>query len=248
MPKPSSERDIRQVAAELIAKVRIAAGVRPARVVEQVGSVVQVGQVEARPVPATKSGPRPYRKGDPLIVIGASTGGPNALREVLSGLPADLAAAVAVVQHMPAGFTQSLAERLNEYSPLSVCEAGDGDHLARGLVLLARGDYHLGLQRRGRVVLDHGPQQNHVRPAVDVTMSSAAEFYGSEVIGVVLTGMGSDGTLGSREIKAAGGRIIAQDESTSVVYGMPRSVVEAGVADWVVPLPEVAPTLTKLVG
>ena len=182
-----------------------------------------------------------------MIVIGASTGGPHALQQVLSGLPADLPAAVAVVQHMPPGFTQSLARRLDEHCPLAVREAADGDRLAHRLVLLAPGDYHLRFQGMRQVFLDHGPRCHHVRPAADVAMESAAEYHGSAVIGVVLTGMGSDGTEGAGQIKAAGGRVIAEHESTSVVYGMPRSVVEAGLADRVVPLPRVALTLMELI-
>jgi len=236
--KPSAGRDIREVMTDLIAKVKIAAGVRLARLPEPVA---------APSAPVTKLGPRKFHKGDPLIIIGASTGGPSAVREVLSSLPANLPAAVAVVQHMPAGFTRSLAERLNEQSPLNVQEVVDGDHLACGMALVAQGDFHMRLRACGRVKLDHGPRQNHVRPAVDVTMETAARLYGSDVIGVVLTGMGHDGRAGTREIKAAGGMVIVQDESTCVVYGMPRSVVEAGMADRVVPLQEVASTLVELV-
>jgi two-component system chemotaxis response regulator CheB len=182
-----------------------------------------------------------------LIVIGASTGGPRALQEVLRHLPGNLPAAVVVVQHMPPGFTRSLAQRLDEVCSLTVSEASDGDRLARGLVLLAPGDYHLRLRGARQVALDQGPRQHHVRPSVDVAMESAAEHHGAAAIGVVLTGMGSDGTTGAGCIKAAGGRIIAEHEATSVVYGMPRSVVEAGLADRIAPLPEVATILLEWV-
>jgi len=197
-------------------------------------------------VPA-KSAPGLFRRGDPVIVIGASTGGPRALQQVLSDLPSELAAAVTVVQHMPPGFTQSLAQRLNERSPLTVQEAASGMPLARGLVLLARGDYHLQFGSGDRVVLDQGPRRNHVRPSLDTTMQSAVEHYGSAVIGVVLTGMGCDGQAGAGLIKAAGGKVIAEHESTSVVYGMPRCVIEAGLADRIAPLPEIAAALAELV-
>jgi len=238
VPKPTAGVDIQTVIAELTTKVKVAAGTRPA---------TSLISETARVAPASKSGPRPFHKGDSVIVIGASTGGPRALQQVLSNLPASLPAAVVVVQHMPAGFTASLARRLDERSPLAVREAVDGDRLERRLVLLAPGDYHLKLVGMRRMALDHGPRRHHVRPAVDVAMESAAEYHGSLVIGVVLTGMGSDGTDGAGRIKAAGGKVIAEHESTSAVYGMPRSVVEAGLADQIVPLPKVAPTLVRLV-
>lgn len=237
VPKPAASVDIQTVMDELITKVKTAAGTRP----------VQPGLSEvALPPPASKGAPRPFRNGDPVIVIGASTGGPRALQQVLCDLPADLPAAALVVQHMPPGFTRSLAQRLNETSPLVVQEAADGDYLARGQVLLAPGDFHVRLTSGKRVCLDHGPRRNHVRPAADVTMESAAEHHGPAVIGVVLTGMGSDGTVGAGHIKAAGGRVIAEDASTCAVYGMPRSVIETGLADQVVPLPAIAPTLLQL--
>jgi two-component system chemotaxis response regulator CheB len=238
VPKPTASADIQTVIEELTTKVKVAAGTRP------VTSLI----ADAAPVaPVAKLGPRPFHKGDSVIVIGASTGGPRALQEVLSNLPASLPVAVVVVQHMPAGFTESLARRLDEHSPLAVREAVDGDRLERRLVLVAPGDYHLKFDGMRRMVLDHGPRRHHVRPAVDVAMESAAEYHGSLVIGVVLTGMGSDGTEGAGRIKAAGGRVIVEHESTSAVYGMPRSVVEAGLADQIVPLPKVAPTLVRLV-
>jgi two-component system chemotaxis response regulator CheB len=238
VPKPTTATNIRSVVKELSDKIKAAAGTR-----------LSHPPTPAPPVPPQKSklGPSPFRKGDPVIVIGASTGGPRALRQVLSDLPADLPAAVAVVQHMPPAFTRSLAQRLNESSALTVQEAAPGDRLARGLVLMAPGDFHLRFEEYKQVTLDQGPRRNHMRPAADVSMESAATHHGSAVIGVVLTGMGSDGTEGARHIKGAGGRVVAEHESTSVVYGMPRQVVEAGLADIVVPLPKVALTLIELV-
>jgi two-component system chemotaxis response regulator CheB len=149
---------------------------------------------------------------------------------------------------MPPGFTHSLAQRLNEHSSLTVREAVHGDRLARGQVLLAPGDFHLRLEGRRQVLLDQGPRRNYTRPSVDVTMESAAMRHRSNVIGVILTGMGSDGTDGARCIKDAGGLVIAEHESTCVVYGMPRSAIEAGLVDRVVPISEVATTLIELVG
>jgi two-component system chemotaxis response regulator CheB len=237
-PKPNAAADIDNVVAALIARIKIAAGVRPT-------SLAPTAAVTASHTPS--AGPRPFRHGDPVIVIGASTGGPRALRRVLSDLPADLRAAVTVVQHMPAGFTGALAQRLNESSLLTVQEVADGDRLACGLALVAPGGLHLRFNGKRRVAVDGAARRNFVRPSVDVAMESAAVHHGAATIGVVLTGMGTDGTDGARTIKAAGGKVIVEHESTSVIYGMPRSVVEAGLADRVVPLPEIASTLVEWV-
>jgi two-component system chemotaxis response regulator CheB len=235
VPKPAAAVGIYRVIEELSGKIKVAAGSSPSL----------AAPLRSRP---SKLGPQPFRSGDALIILCASTGGPRALQQIFSGLPADLPAAVVAVQHMPPGFTQSLAQRLNENSAFTVQEAAQGDRLARGLALLTPGDYHLQFAQRKRITLDQGPRRNHLRPAADVSMESAADQYGSAVLGVILTGMGSDGTDGARRIKAGGGKVIAEHESTSVVYGMPRSVVEAGLADRVVPLPEMIPTLIELLG
>jgi two-component system chemotaxis response regulator CheB len=237
-PKPDAAANIQNVVAALTAKIKIAAGVRPT-------SLAPTAAVTASHT--LSLGPRPFRPGGPVIVIGASTGGPRALRRILSDLPADLGAAVTVVQHMPAGFTGALAQRLNESSSLAVQEAVDGDRLACGLALVAPGGYHLRFNGKRRVAVDEAARRNFVRPSVDVAMESAAAHHGAAAIGVVLTGMGADGTDGARSIKAAGGRVVVEHESTSVVYGMPRSIVEAGLADRVAPLPEIAATLVEWV-
>jgi len=249
VPKPTADVDVHSATKELIAKVKIAAGTRAPHshpTPPPVRSPILTRTCPSSPhVPRPL--PRPSRQGDPLIVIGASTGGPRALQRVLSELPADLPAAVVAVQYMPAGFTGALAQRLDKSSPLTVKEAADGDRLTRGLVLLAPGNFHLQFDGRRRVTLDQGPRCNGVCPSVDVTMESAAKHYGPAVIGVVLTGMGTDGASGARHIRAAGGCVIAEHESTSVVYGMPRSVIEAGLANGVAPLPKVAAALVELV-
>ncbi len=235
--KPAGSKETREVMSVLIQKVKAAAGVHAGKIAP--------ARAEIAP-PSRHAVMSPFSVGDPLLVIGASTGGPKALQEVMAHLPADLPAAVLIVQHMPAGFTKSLAQRLNDLSPLTVQEAADGDRLARGLALLAPGDFHMEITSNKRVKLTKDPRRNHVRPAVDITMETAARNFGKSVLGVVLTGMGSDGTDGARLIKQNGGRIVAEDESTSVVYGMPRSVVEAGLADKVVPLPTVAGTIVEV--
>jgi two-component system chemotaxis response regulator CheB len=239
VPKPDANTDVQGVLRELVTKIRIVA---------TTPTSTRLPAHPTQPFPQTsKVEPQTLRRGDPVIVIGSSTGGPRALQQVLSDLPTDLPAALVMVQHMPPGFTRALAQRLNENSPVNVREAAQGDRLARGQALVAPGNFHLQVNGRRQVNLDQGPRRNGVRPAVDVSMESAAEYHGDATIGVVLTGMGSDGTSGARRIKAAGGRVIAQDQATSAIYGMPRSVVEAGMADLVVPLPEMAPTLLKLI-
>lgn len=244
--KPAASTDIRTVVSELRAKIKAAARSRMGRVIRQPGPNGHLAE-PAKAVTKSKGGLRPFHNGDPVVVIGASTGGPRALHQVLTQLPGDLPAAVAVVQPMPAGFTRSLAQRLNEAAALTVQEATDGDRLAQSLVLLAPGDYHLRFTNDRQVGLDQGPRRHHVRPAVDLALESAAQHHGSKVIGVVLTGMGVDGAAGAAAIKSAGGRVIAEHESSTVVYGMPRSVIEAGHADRIVPLTEVAAAIMELI-
>lgn len=221
-----------EVGEELCARVKLAAMVR-----------LRSKSRAAQPCgPLRRFRPRLFS----LVVIGASTGGPGALRTVLGGLPADLAAPVIVVQHMPPHFTRSLAARLDELGPLPVREASDGDPLLPGKVLLAPGDRHLIIGANGAVRLSTDPPECGVRPSVNVTLASAARRWGSGTLAVVLTGMGSDGTRGAGEVKRAGGMVIAEAESTCVVYGMPRSVAEAGYADEVLPLPAIAPAIARL--
>jgi two-component system chemotaxis response regulator CheB len=181
---------------------------------------------------------------DRLLVIGSSTGGPRALAEVVSGLPGDLPCAVLIVQHLPAGFTKSLADRLDQGCALSVAEANDGDMLNVGRVLVAPGDFHLKVVGR-RVRLDMGPRRHGVRPSVDTTLETAVQSFGPAILTAILTGMGEDGTQGARAVKDAGGLVLTEDESTCVVYGMPRSVVEHGLSDDVVPLDQMAEAIVR---
>jgi two-component system chemotaxis response regulator CheB len=176
-------------------------------------------------------------------VIGTSTGGPPALQTIIPGLPQDLAAAVVVVQHMPPGFTRSLAERLDARSEVPVREAREGDAIEAGTVLIAPAGSHMKVRRRGhavRVVLDEEPRGSLHRPSVDILMASVAAVYGARSLGVILTGMGTDGVEGLRAIRAAGGRTLAESEETCVIYGMPKAAVEAGVVDRSVPLDRMA--------
>jgi len=175
-----------------------------------------------------------------VVMIAASTGGPPALRTVITSLPADLGVPVLVVQHMPRGFTKSLAERLDEESDVKVEEAERGSRLAPGKVLLAPGGFHMTVDSSGVIDLNEGPTECGVRPAANVTIESVVDVYGRHVLGVVLTGMGSDGTRGAGLIKDAGGSVIVEDEASCVVYGMPRSVARAGFADAELPLEAIA--------
>lgn len=173
-----------------------------------------------------------------LVVIGSSTGGPDALRQVLTGLPVD-APPIAIVQHMPAEFTGPLASRLNTRCQIEVVEAQNGDVLAPGCAVIAPGDHHMLIHRESRgyvVEIMNGPFVSRHRPSVDVLFRSAAQAAGSNALGMILTGMGDDGATCLGEIQECGGFTVAQDEASCVVYGMPRSAVEAGVVDKVAPL------------
>jgi len=194
--------------------------------------------------PPTATSPKicsPHRRD--MVVIGSSTGGPQALAAVISKLPADLPVPVVVVQHMPPVFTKHLAARLDQGSPLTVTEAADGDTVRPGQVLIAPGGSHLELKRDGVnivAVLHDGPPENSCRPAVDVLFRSAANLFGPGCLAVVLTGMGQDGLRGAGDIVDAGGALIAQDEETSVVWGMPRAVTEAGLTQCTLPIEYIA--------
>jgi two-component system, chemotaxis family, protein-glutamate methylesterase/glutaminase len=181
-----------------------------------------------------------------VVVIGSSTGGPRALAELLPAIPADIPAAFIVVQHMPPGFTTSLAKRLDAASEISVKEAEDGDRLQAGLALVAPGGFHVKVKRQGAVVMDEGPAVHGVRPSIDVTMQSVVERYCAEVVGMVLTGMGVDGAEGAGLIKAAGGTVLVEDESTCAVFGMPSAVQNAGFADTVAPIQDLASLLADV--
>ena len=182
---------------------------------------------------------RPLTSSDKILIIGSSTGGPRALNTLVPELE-KIPAAVMIIQHMPVGFTHSLAERLDAVSKLMIKEAEPGDQLEVGKALLAPGGFHMVLDSDKRIALNQNPTVHGVRPAIDVTMFSAVQHFGKSVVSVILTGMGVDGTSGSALVHSSGGYVFAEDESTCVVYGMPRSVYEAGAVDTVLPLPELA--------
>jgi two-component system chemotaxis response regulator CheB len=199
----------------------------------------------------TPSSPKadPTALADRVVVIGASTGGPAALDVVARALPHGAAYGVVIVQHMAtSALTAALAARLDAHGGFRVREAETGDRPRPGVALIAPGGKHLSFVAGGAVRLTDDPPVHGVRPAVDVAMKSAASCFGARLVGVVLTGMGRDGALGLAAIKAAGGRTIAQDKETSVVFGMPRAAAELGVVDEVAPLDGVAAAIARMVG
>ena len=182
-----------------------------------------------------------------VVALGTSTGGPQSLQKVIPLLPADLGVPVVVTQHMPPNFTQSLATRLNTLSKVEVVEAQGKEKLEPNVVYIAKGGYHLKFQKVGASVyteLSTEPSNVFNIPGVDVMVDSIAEIYGKECLGVIMTGMGSDGCKGLKNLKNMGGTIIAQNEPSCIVYGMPRAVVDAGIADEIVPLEEIAARIT----
>ena len=236
VPKPSGtiSLDISKVRDELIAKILAAS---------------QSGGSRMRP---EESGERKAKlahltiPGEKMVAIGASTGGTRALTEILPRLPAALPAPVVVVQHMPAGFTTSLAERLNGSSRLRIDEAAQGDFLRPGEVKIAPGDRHLVVTPERRVRLTQDPPQWGVRPSVDRMMTSAAEVYGAGAVGILLTGMGHDGALGMKAIKERGGTTIVQNRETCTVFGMPQAAIKAQCVDAVLPLYEIPGAIVSL--
>jgi len=183
-----------------------------------------------------------------VLTIGVSTGGPNALALLIPTLPATLPVPVLIVQHMPPLFNRLLAERLNAASAIRVKEATAGEPIVAGTAYIAPGDWHMEVVREGgapRVSLHQGPPENSCRPAADVLFRSVAAAYGAGALGAVLTGMGKDGLRGAETIVEAGGRILAQDEATSVVWGMPGFVAQANLAEEVLPLSEIGPAIMR---
>jgi len=211
-------------------------------------SAVKPAKPVARPAAYVK--PQMHTRID-VLAIGTSTGGPNALAELLPGLPGDLPVPVVIVQHMPPLFTRFLAERLDKQCPLRIKEGAPGELIKPGVAWIAPGDYHMQVAKGdGKDVLlkmNQDPPENSCRPAVDVLFRSVAHAYGPNVLAVVLTGMGSDGVRGSEEIKAMGGTVLVQDEESSVVWGMPGQVAAAGWADGVYPLKEIAGEIERRV-
>ena len=235
--KPSGEisLDLYNFKEEIIYKMRVIAGIDIDKYLSNFRGMAVVEEISA------------IKK---LVVIAASTGGPKAIIDIMSNIPAGISASFLIVQHMPKGFTKNFAERISSYSQIATKEAQDGDMILRGAGYVAPAGFHMVVESLPQahkfcIRLDKNPRINYVRPSADVTFASVAELFGSDVIAVVLTGMGKDGQEGARQIKEKGGFIIAQDKETSVVYGMPGAVAETGIADKVVSLKDIPQEIIK---
>jgi two-component system chemotaxis response regulator CheB len=231
------QENINNLKNSLIAKLRIAARTNVAQLhARKIANV----PVEKR----TENG----EAASNVVVIGASTGGPRVLCDLLPEIPADIAAGLLIVQHMPAGtFTSSLAKRLNSISKVGVREAGDGDVIAEGAALVAPGDYHMSVNPSRNVRLNRSSKRFGVRPSVNVSMITASAVYGANTIGVLLSGMGHDGAFGMKIIKKRGGKTIAQDETSSIVFGMARAAVELQAVDKLVSAREIPQEIVRAV-
>jgi len=254
--KPSSgvDLDMKNVSDELYRKLRLAAKVKVVRTAVR----TKLGQEIASAAPRTEPGgysapvtppPAPGKSNArfPIVIMAASTGGPAALMKLIPQFPRDFQAAVLLIQHMPGNFTRQFSKQLAEICPMRVKEAEAGEILAAGTLYVCPGTHHLRITATGRVTLDDGPRVEGYRPSADITMETAAEYAGVLSVGVILTGMGSDGAKGAKAIKAAGGHVIAQDEATSVIFGMNAEAIKVGAADQVVPLEGVFTAIEKRV-
>jgi two-component system chemotaxis response regulator CheB len=243
----SREAAIRALGQDLLPKIHALAGMAAAQ--SNPAFPHSLPQESIAPLPVNSPVATPT-----LVAIGVSTGGPAALDEVLPFLPSYFPLPVLVVQHMPELFTRQLAERLNGRCRLKVRECVEGDAIVPGTITIARGNWHMEVVAPARtgipgtLHLTQGPAENHCRPAVDVLFRSAAAAYGSGVLAVVLTGMGCDGLAGCRILRGLGAAVLAQDQATSAVWGMPGAVASAGLAQRVLPLTAIAAEILRLAG
>lgn len=235
--KPSSSYSVGDMSLQLADKIRAVANVSVSKKVDDAAGEGSVGQTVRRSKALTATTNK-------IIAIGASTGGTEAIKAVLTRMPPN-SPGIVIVQHMPAKFTTSFAERLNGLCAIDVKEAEDGDSVVNGKALIAPGNFHMLLRRSGAryyVQVKTGPMVYHQRPSVDVLFKSVADYAGANSIGIILTGMGADGADGLLKMKDAGSRTIAQDEKSCVVFGMPKEAIKAGAAEKVVPLDRVTKT------
>lgn len=242
IPKPGGEisRDIESVGDLIREKVKIAAKIPSHKLHLHFAERVRAKEE----IPRFSSFISRY------FAIASSTGGTQALASIIPKLPSDFPASVLVVQHMPAGFTGSLAERLNWQSEISVVEATDNMDIIPAQVVIAKGGKHMVIAESGgkcKIKLNDGPTRQGVKPNADILMESCAKIFRDKTVGIVLTGMGNDGTLGSKAIKENGGSVITEEKSTCVIYGMPKSVVEANLSDKSLPLDKIAGEMKKMV-
>jgi two-component system, chemotaxis family, protein-glutamate methylesterase/glutaminase len=238
--KPSGAYSVGEMSVQLIDKIRAVAKVKVQTKAPHLSDHCTGKNLQRKALPETRN---------KIIAMGASTGGIEALRVVLTQMPPN-APGIVVVQHMPAKFTTSFAERLNELSAITVKEAQDGDSLMNGLALIAPGNFHMILKRNGAghyVQVKSGPLVHHQRPAVDVLFHSVADSAGSNATGAILTGMGADGAAGLLKMKEAGARTVAQDEKSCIVFGMPKEAIRVGAAEKVVALNDIGKTVLNMV-
>lgn len=238
LSKPGSAYSVGDMSEQLIEKVKAASRVKVTKLSES--NKVSYQQNGVSPVASMA-----VRTTNKIIAIGASTGGTDALREVISRFPANTPPVV-VVQHMPQNFTKAFAERLNQICQVNVKEAEDGEYLATGKVLIAPGNKHMEIRRSGinyYVTLFDGPMVFHQRPAVEILFNSVAKYAGQNAVGAILTGMGKDGAQGLLNMRNAGAATIAQDERTCIVFGMPKEAIDIGAAQVIKPLPQIAQSI-----
>ena len=254
--KPSSgvDLDMNSIKDELVRKVRMAAKVRVVRTASRLASTLQAaggstGSASAAPRPAARPAAPPISdQRFPVVVMAASTGGPATVMRLAPGFTKDFPAAVILVQHMPAAFTSQYAAQLAEFTEIRVKEAEANESLQPGTVYICPGGQHLRVTGSGRIQLDGTSGRiNGYLPNIDVTLESAAAFAGPMTIGVILTGMGSDGAAGSKVVKAAGGMVFAQDEATSVIFGMPSEAIKTNAVEQVLPLDDIYAAIEKRV-
>lgn len=250
--KPAMGESMDEFTKDLARKVNDAADSGKARARRRstpVTTAAKVTPLVGKPATPRVAPARPARTGGKkFVMIASSTGGPKALGELIPKLPSPLGSGSVIVQHMPPGFTASLATRLDGSSRLSVIEAKAGDAVDPKRLLLAPGGAHLRMEKDGRVRLSDDAPMGGLRPRADLTIEDVAKIYGPNLLLVVLTGMGKDGLEGAKAVKKAGGRILVEAESTCVVYGMPRAVAEAGLADEVLPLNELPAAIAREAG
>jgi two-component system chemotaxis response regulator CheB len=239
--KPSAAYSVGDMSVQLADKIRAVARVNVTERIKSMNTTEAVKPVNLSRALITST--------NKIIAIGASTGGTEAIKSVLTAMPPN-SPGILIVQHMPANFTTSFAERLDSLSQITVKEANDGNSVVNGQALLAPGNFHMLLKRSGAryyVQVKKGPLVHHQRPAADVLFRSVANYAGANAVGVILTGMGADGAAGLLEMKEAGARTIAQDEKSCVVFGMPKEAIKLGAAEKVVSLGDIAKTALKMI-
>ncbi|HWZ97199.1 MAG TPA: chemotaxis response regulator protein-glutamate methylesterase [Candidatus Dormibacteraeota bacterium] len=250
-PSGAIDLDMNSVKEELLRKVRMAAKVRVVRTASRLASTLQAGgspPAPAKPAPPRTAASIGAEQRFPVVVLAASTGGPATVMRLAPGFTKDFPAAVILVQHMPAAFTSQYAAQLEEFTEIRVKEAEANDSLVPGTLYICPGGQHLRVSPTGRIQLDSTTGRlNGYLPNIDVTLESVAAFAGPMGIAAILTGMGNDGANGSKAIKAAGGIVFAQDEATSVIFGMPAEAIKTGAVEQILPIDDIYSAIEKRV-